>query len=121
MEIYFADQFDYAKYYYNRDENFTVLPKMNDSFSIVVSEVFYDKTKFRHIYDESLHKVLNNTPIEEEINGVYNYYTVSKNGIHYIEVDGQNGIVINEQKEAFTQYERYKIPEGSFCWKRILR
>jgi len=114
MGIYFADQFDYVKYYYNREENFAVLPKMNDSFSIVVSEVFYDKTKFRHIYDESLHKVLNKTPTEEEINKVYNYYAVPKNGIHYIEVDGQNGVVINEQKEVITQYERYKIPDGHF-------
>ena len=114
MGIYFADQFDYAKYYYNRNDNFALLPKMNDSFSIVVSEVFYDKTKFRHIYDESLHKILNKTPTEEEINGVYNNYAVPKNGIHYIEVDGENGVVINEQKEVITQYNRYKIPEGRF-------
>jgi len=49
LGVYFADQLDYAKFYYNFNETFSFITKLNESFSIVVSEVYYDQTKFKHI------------------------------------------------------------------------
>ena len=99
--IYFADQFDYVKYYYKRKDNFATIPKLNDCFNIIVSEVYYDKTKLKQIYDDHLHLVLNNTPTDEELKTKYKKYSVEKNGINYIEVDGGSGIVINEKNEVY--------------------
>ena len=99
--IYFADQFDYVKYYYKREDNFATIPKLNDSFNIIVSEIYYDKTKLKQIYDDHLHLVLNNTPTDEELKTKYKKYSVEKNGIHYIEVDGGSGLVLNGKNEVY--------------------
>ena len=55
MGIYFADQLDYVKYYYKKDDipgnfnpNLYTIPKMNESFSIVISEVYYDKSQIEN-------------------------------------------------------------------------
>ena len=99
--IYFSDQFDYVKYYYKREDNFATIPKLNDSFNIIVSEIYYDKTKLKQIYDDHLHLVLNNTPTDEELKTKYKKYSVEKNGIHYIEVDGGSGLVLNGKNEVY--------------------
>ena len=114
--IYFADQFDYVKYYYKREENFAVIPKLNDSFNIIVSEVYYDKTKLKQIYNDHLHLVLNNTPTDEELKTKYKKYLVEKNGIHFVEVDGRSAIVINENNEVYDEGIKkfVKIPKDRF-------
>ena len=112
--IYFTDQFDYAKYYYKRGENFAFIPKLNDSFNIVVSEVYYDKEKLKQIFNNDLHKVLDDSPSEEQLLNEYKDYTVEKDGIHLVEVDGQNGLVINENKEVLYDEGLKKIPKDRF-------
>ena len=55
--IYFSDLLDYTWYYAddsgkeNNRNNFYNIPKINDSFSFIVSNVYYDKTKFEQVYD----------------------------------------------------------------------
>ena len=54
--VYFTDLLDYACYYaseneINYRENFGSIPKVNDSFSFISSEIYYDKTKFDQVYD----------------------------------------------------------------------
>jgi hypothetical protein len=53
--VYFTDLIDYAWYYgsesENNRENFYAMPKVKDSFSFIVSEVYYDKSKFDQVYD----------------------------------------------------------------------
>ena len=54
--VYFTDLLDYAWYYASENEidyreNFGSIPKVNDSFSFISSEIYYDKTKFDQIYD----------------------------------------------------------------------
>ena len=55
--IYFSDLLDYTWYYAddsgkeNNRNNFWNIPKINDSFSFIVSNVYYDKTKFEQVYD----------------------------------------------------------------------
>ena len=63
-----------------------MIPKLNDSFNIVVSEIYYDKTMLTQIYNDHLHLVLNNTPTDEELKTKYKKYLVKKNGINYVEV-----------------------------------
>ena len=118
MGVYFSDQFDYAKYYYRKNlsdnsatnENLFTIPKLNDSFSIVVSEVYYDKNKRKQIYDLKLHKVIDYFPTEEQLYSKFKKYTVPKNAIHYIEVDAAvDCSVINENEEIQTEkgYEKF--------------
>ena len=115
MGVYFADQFDYAKYYYRKNlydnseanENLFTIPKLNDSFSIVVSEVYYDKSQRKQIYNHKLHKKIDYFPTEEQLNTKFKEYTVPKNSIHFIEVDATNCLVINENEEIETE-EGYK-------------
>ena len=112
--IYFSDQF--VKYYYKREVNFATIPKLNDSFNIIVSEIYYDKTKLKQIYDDHLHLVLNNTPTDEELKTKYKKYLVKKNGINYVEVDGGSGNVINENNEVYDEGEHkfIKISKDRF-------
>ena len=45
---------DYAWYYAGKDnnkENFNKIPKIGDSFSIIVSEIFYDQNKLEKVYN----------------------------------------------------------------------
>lgn len=117
MGVYFADQFDYAKYYYRKNlsdnseinENLFTIPKINDSFSIVVSEIYYDKEQKKQIYDHKLHKTIDYFPTEEQLNNNFKNYTVPKNSIHYIEVDATNCLVINENNEIEIdgKYEKF--------------
>ena len=56
--IYFTDLLDYVWYYaaevenddYRR-KNFCKIPKLKESFSFVVSEIYYDSTQFDQVYD----------------------------------------------------------------------
>ena len=125
MGVYFADQFDYAKYYYRKklndnsvtNENLFTIPKINDSFSIVVSEVFYDKSQWKQIYNLDLYKKIDFYPTEEDLKGKFKDYTVPKNGIHYIEVDGSNCLVINENKEVKTDSGLKELDKTHFVGK----
>ena len=55
---YFTDLLDYVWYYAaevendnDRRKNFHKIPKLKESFSFVVSEIYYDKTQFDQVYD----------------------------------------------------------------------
>ena len=93
---------------------FAFIPKLNDSFNIVVSEVYYDKDKIKQIYYNDLHKVLNNFPTKQHLLNEYNDYTVEKDGIRLVKVNGQNGLVINENKEVLYDQGIQKIPKDRF-------
>ena len=97
LGIYFADQLDYVKFYYNYIETFATITRLNESFSIVVSEVYYDKTKLKHITDYSYQIFFNTTPGKEQLEA-NSSKTVEKNGVHYVEVDSLSSSVINENK-----------------------
>jgi hypothetical protein len=87
---------------------------LGDSFNIVVSEVYYDKTKLKQIYNKNLEKVLTKIPNEEELKNKYKNYIVEKNGMHKIEVDGQNGLVINENRKVLYDNGYQKLPKERF-------
>ena len=99
LGVYFGDQFDYIKFYYNPEKTYQTITKLNESFSIVVSEVYYDKTKFKQIYDYSKYIQLNTTPNEQIINQNKSK-TVEDNGIHYVEVDSLSCHVINQDRKV---------------------
>ena len=116
MGVYFGDQLDYVKYYYKKDDNdqtnLCCIPKINDSFSIIVSEVYYDKSNFRQIYNFDLHKVIDYFPNKQQLNSIFKKYTVPKNSIHYIEVEGDSTYVINENK--IVQDINIELPKDRF-------
>ena len=96
LGVYFADQLDYVKFYYNFEETFPYITKLNESFSIVVSEVFYDQTKFKHIYDYSYSAFFDKMP-NEEILKQNKSKAIEKNGVHFAEVDSTSSAVINKK------------------------
>ena len=98
LGVYFADQLDYVKFYYNFEETFPYITKLNESFSIVVSEVFYDQTKFKHIYDYSYSAFFDKMP-NEEILKQNKSKAIEKNGVHFAEVDSTSSAVINKNKK----------------------
>ena len=53
---YFTDLLDYAWFYAaeiddNKFENVGKIPRVNESFSFIASEIYYDTTKFEPVYD----------------------------------------------------------------------
>ena len=62
------------------------------TFTIIASEVFYDKKLIKHIRDKSFFvKELDHFPSYEEIKRNYPDKMVKKNGIHFITVKPDNG------------------------------
>ena len=118
LGIYNTSQFDYAKFYFNRSENFGTIPKIGDTFNVIASEVYYDKTKLKQIYNKDLQIILDHPPKYEELDlSKYEKYIVQKNGIHYIEVDGGSGLPINENKEVLYDTGNQKLPKDRFIGK----
>ena len=120
LGIYNTSQFDYAKFYCNRSENFGTIPKIGDTFNVIASEVYYDKTKLKQIYNKDLQIILDYPPKYEELEYLkskYEKYIVQKNGIHYIEVDGGSGLPINENKEVLYDTGNQKLPKDRFIGK----
>jgi hypothetical protein len=67
---------------------------MDESFSLLASEVFYDKNKLKQIHDYKIAIKLNKSPNDEEIFGKFKNNIVDKNGIHYVDVEGEETYVI---------------------------
>jgi len=102
LGIYFADQIDYARYYWNGwntiNSCINKIPKIDEPFSLIASEVYYDKSKFQQIFDFSKCQKLDEMPKEKEMERILEEYKnkiVQKNGIHYVEVEGKNTHVIH--------------------------
>ena len=109
LGIYFSDQLDYVSFYYKRALG--QILEINKSFSVVVSEVYYDKEKFKQIYNSHEYALeLDSSPTEEEINSIYKNKTVPKNSIHFIEVDSGTFKAIDQNGKVYGQEvpkERY--------------
>jgi len=90
--IYMTDMLDYSGFYAFENENLSKftnhhrIRKKDETFTIVVSQIFYDRTKF-----ENYNKMTNN-PIPE-------------NGIRYVKVNAK-GLPISEDNKKFigTEY-----------------
>ena len=100
MGIYFSDMLDYIGFYCggetydDRRKNFGKPLPVGKTFSCIASEIYYDKTKKKEIYDWSYHvDELDHFPTYEEIKREYPDKMVKMNGIHYIRVEPQNGQV----------------------------
>ena len=122
--IYFSDMLDYVAFYSggetyeNRRKNFGKTLPINSTFSLIASEVYYDQTKKKNIYDWSYFvKELDHFPSYEEIKKNYPDKMVEKNGIHfalvephYGQVKGQKDSIIENSKGNFLGTE-YVITE----------
>ena len=69
LGVYFSDQLEYVRYYWNGWKYINNIPKMNETFSLLASEIFYDKNKFKQIYDYKIAIQLKKSPDDEEIFG----------------------------------------------------
>ena len=66
--VYFTDLLDYGWYYGSEKgnrENFNSIPKVNDTFTVIVNSVYYDKTGFQQVKDNK------RTPEKNQINFAY--------------------------------------------------
>ena len=107
LGIYFTDQIDYARYYWNGWDTpnscINKISRVDEKFSILISEIFYDKNKFKHIHDYSLKIVLKDSPNEEDIFTKYKDKIVRKYGIHYVEVSWETTKEISQDKKYNTK------------------
>ena len=61
---YFTNSLDYACFYARETKQYSSIPKVGESFSVVGSEIYYDQTKLDFVYD------CIKSDIKVEINGV---------------------------------------------------
>ena len=105
LGVYFSDMLDYVAFYSggkdykSRRSYFGCTLPINETFSCVSSEVYYDKTKKKNIYDFSLMvNDLDHFPTYEEIKRDYPDKMVEKNGVHYAKVEPIHGQVRNKEE-----------------------
>ena len=99
--IYFSDLLDYTWYYADDSgkqgsrDNFNRIPKINESFSFIVSNVYYDKDKFEQVYDNSTMHI-----------------KVPENGIRHILVDYRSAAIPKNQLNNYNKFKgtEYLIP-----------
>ena len=137
MGIYFTDLIDYTSFYCggskfkNRRLQFGKTVPINSTFSLIASEVFYDKNKLKQIEDKNLLvPELDEFPTHKDLERKYPDKIVEPNGIHFIRVDSHGNPL---KKKDFLQYkykggfygneyaitEKYQIfPIYSFTLKR---
>ena len=63
--VYFSDMIDYCWFYGNKDDNranYNKIPKKDETFTLIACSTYYDKKKWKHVYDSSY------TPQKNEIN-----------------------------------------------------
>ena len=95
--VYFTDSLDYAWYYGGKDnrDNCTKIPKVNEIFILVGSFIYYDKNRFKRVYD---HK-----------------YTPKKNEINFALADSETKTIFSEKpdKSKFygTEYVIYNFEQ----------
>ena len=99
LGIYFTDQLEYARYYWDGWKCINKIPKMNESFSLIASEIFYDTTKFKQIYDYNYAIKFKDFPKDEQIFGEFKNKTVQKDGVHFVEVEGKDTQVITQDQK----------------------
>ena len=66
--VYFTDLLDYAWYYGGKDgnrANFSGIPKIGDTFTVIINSIYYDKSGFEQVKNNS------RTPGKNQINFAY--------------------------------------------------
>ena len=94
--VYFTDQIDHCWYYGNPKDNRingNKIPSQDAEFTMIVCSIYYDKTRFRKVYD---HK-----------------YTPKKNEINFAYVGFDFGTLLNPNKNkiCFTDYVIYDLDQ----------
>ena len=115
MGIYFSDMLDYVSFYSggknydSRRDNFGSILEVNDTFSCVSAEVYYNKNKKREIYDYSLFvDELDHFPTYQELKRDYPNQMVDYQGVHFARVEPNQGQI--RKKEEIED----DIKEGRF-------
>ena len=115
MGIYFSDMLDYVSFYSggknydSRRDNFGSILEVNDTFSCVSAEVYYNKNKKREIYDYSLFvDELDHFPTYQELKRDYPNQMVDNQGVHFARVEPNQGQI--RKKEEIED----DIKEGRF-------
>ena len=99
--IYFSDLLDYTWYYADDSgkqgsrKNFNNIPKIHDSFSFIVANVYYDKDKFDQVYDCTKKNI-----------------EVPEFGIRHILVDYRGAPIPKNQLDNYSKFKgtEYLIP-----------
>ena len=123
MGIYFSDIIDYVSFYRGGKDsdggriNFGDIVPVNDTFSFIACEVFYDKKKFKQIKDDSLYVPdIDHFPTYEELKEKYSDKMVEPNGIHFIRVNNEGDSLsescfLKERKKGEFLGNEYAITE----------
>lgn len=106
MGIYFTDMIDYATFYCgginekNERVFFSKVLPIGQTISCVASEVYFDKTKKKNIFDSSYYvETLDHWPTYQELKTNYPDKMVEENGIHFIRVEPTGGDVYKSNQD----------------------
>jgi hypothetical protein len=92
--VYFSDLLDYTWFYADDSgkagsrKNFYTIPKINDTFSFIVSNIYYDQNKFEQVYDNSTINI-----------------KVPDNGIRHIIVDSNSRAIPRQKLQNYTGFK----------------
>ena len=104
MGVYFSDMLDYVSFYCGgktleeRRENFGKTIPVNDTFSCVATEIFYNNDRKKDVYGYNYYvEELDHFPTYEELKEKYSDKMVEKDGIHFAKVESQNAMFLRTQ------------------------
>ena len=116
MGIYFSDMLDYVSFYSggttyeDRRKNFGKILKVDDTFSCVGTEIYYDYNKKKEIYNWDYHTPeLDHFPTYEEIQKNYENKMVEPFGIHLARVEPDKGQVIENENTINVEKKKGKF------------
>ena len=122
MGVYFSDMLDYVSFYCGgktleqRRENFGKTIPVNDTFSCVATEIFYNKDKKKDVYGYNYYvEELDHFPTYEELKEKYPDKIVEKNGIHFVRVESQKGKVFNDTESINLAKKKGKFIGNEYC------
>ena len=118
MGVYFTKSLDYVLFYsggekmQNRRDFFNKILSPDSTFGLVASQIFYDKNLLKHIVDYSYYvKHLPYFPTYEQLKRKYRDKMVPKKGIHFINVNPENGHVIPDSPNSMNGGEKKNLLE----------
>ena len=109
---YFTDNLDYVWFYTGNEKRkrCVKIPKINDTFSFIVSEIYYDKTKEKFEYD-----VNNRNELVEEYGVRRNKVDGTTTLLTKEEINSNKGFVANE---FVISYQKQILPLYAITMKR---
>ena len=112
MGIYFSESLDYTSFFGSKKDlyeeliNYGNILPLQETFTCIGAEIYYDKTKLKNIYDYSYKiKALEKSPTDEDIKKYLSDKIVEKNGIHLGKFEIESNHILKEEQAGLKRYK----------------